>query len=70
MTDDSLNSVNDFTFTEQNARFTVVCKECEKPRLIYGKSKFAERHEKMQLDPILSEFAHSCGSPITIPEQV
>jgi hypothetical protein len=56
-----------YTFTAQNARFTVACKECERPRLIYGKSMLTERH-KVQLALLLSNYEFTCGSPITPPD--
>lgn len=66
VSDDEALNCDSFTFTGQNARFTVICKECEKPRLIYGKSKLNER-QKVQLALLLSEYEYSCGSPITTP---
>ena len=53
-------------FTAQNARYTTTCTECEKPRLIYGKSKLTERQE-VQLAILLSDFEYTCGSPVTPP---
>ena len=55
------------TFTAQNAMFTVACKECEKRRLIYGKSKLTGRH-KVQLALLLLNYEFTCGFPITPPD--
>ena len=52
--------------TTQNARSTVTCTECRKPRVLYSKFKLTER-QKVSLAIILSEFEYSCGAPITPP---
>ncbi|KAK3109149.1 hypothetical protein FSP39_023972 [Pinctada imbricata] len=54
-------------FTGQNARYTVTCNECEKPRIIYSKSKLTER-QKVQLALLMSEYEYTCGSPLTPPD--
>ena len=50
-------------FTAQNARATVLCIECRKPRVIYSKQKLSERHN-MTVTLALSEFDYSCGAPL------
>lgn len=44
-----------------------MCIECDKPRLIYGKSKLTER-QKVQLALLLSSYDFTCGSPLTPPQ--
>lgn len=46
-------------FTAQNARYTTMCIECDKPRFIYGKSKLTER-QKVQLALLLSSYDFTC----------
>ena len=55
------------TFTGQNARLTVECKECKKPRVIYSKVKLTDRY-KLQIAILCSEYDYTCGSPLTPPE--
>lgn len=44
-----------------------MCIECDKLRLIYGKSKLTER-QKVQLALLLSSYDFTCGSPLTPPQ--
>ncbi|XP_052781350.1 uncharacterized protein LOC128217930 [Mya arenaria] len=54
-------------YTAQNARTSIECVECNKPRLVYSKSRLNER-TKLQLALALSEGDYTCGSPLTTPE--
>lgn len=54
-------------FTAQNVRYTTMCIECNKPGLIYGKSKVTER-QKVQLALLLSNYDFTCGSSLTPPQ--
>ena len=53
-------------YTAQNARMIINCIECQKPRVIYSKSKLTER-QAMQCALMLSEYDYSCGSPVCPP---
>lgn len=55
-------------FTAQNVRYTTMCIECNKPGLIYGKSKVTDR-QKVQLALLLSNYDFTCGSSLTPPQQ-
>lgn len=50
-------------YTAQNARYTVECCECRKPRVIYSKNKLTER-QIMKLAVSLSEADYCCGDHI------
>ncbi|WAQ96968.1 hypothetical protein MAR_029658 [Mya arenaria] len=62
----SKTDVDASIFTAQNARYSVECVECTKPRVLYAKSKLTER-QQMQLITLLSEDEYTCGSFITVP---
>ena len=44
----------------QNARAVITCVECEKPRVIYGKTKLNARQELL-IAKTLSTYEYSCG---------
>lgn len=50
-------------YTAQNARYTVECCECRKPRVIYSKNKQTER-QIMKLAVSISEADYCCGDHI------
>lgn len=56
----------DVLFTAQNARSTVVCVECSKPRVIYSKLKLSSR-QQLQLAELIRDFIYTCGAPLTPP---
>ena len=53
--------------TAQNARSTVECVECRKPRVLYSTHKLTER-QQTTLVLLVSEYEYSCGAPVTTPE--
>lgn len=53
-------------YTAQNARATIACTECSKPRVVYGKQKMSQRQQVL-LASLMSEFEYTCGSPLTSP---
>ena len=50
----------------QNARGSVVCIDCEKPRVIYSRHKLTDR-QQMTLALSMSEYDFTCGSAILPP---
>ena len=54
-------------YTAQNARMVVNSIECQKPRVVYSKSKLTER-QAMQCALMMSEYDYCCGSPICPPK--
>ena len=54
-------------YTAQNAHTVVNCIECQKPRVVYSKSKLTER-QAMQCTLMMSEYDYCCGSPICPPK--
>ncbi len=50
-------------YTAQNARTSVNCIECQKPRVVYSKSKVTER-QTTQCALMMSEYDYTCGAPI------
>ncbi|XP_014676567.1 PREDICTED: uncharacterized protein LOC106816458 [Priapulus caudatus] len=53
-------------YTAQNARATVYCTECRKPRVIYSKQRLSQRH-KLTLTLVMSEYDYTCGAPLLPP---
>ena len=52
-------------YTAQNARYTVECCECRKPRVIYSKNKLTER-QILKLAVSISEADYCCGDHISV----
>ena len=50
----------------QTARATVICTECQKPRVIYSNKKLSSRQEVL-LAVTVSEYEYSCGSKLFPP---
>ena len=63
---DDSNEVKRYSLTAQNARSTVKCVECRKPRVIYSTHKLTER-QKNTLAFLVGEFEYSCGAQVTAP---
>ena len=49
------------SMSAQNARAVITCAECEKPRVIYGKTKLNARQERL-IAKTLSTYEYSCGA--------
>ena len=54
-------------YTAQNARLTVMCHECRKPRVIYSKRSLSES-QKGTLVLAISDFEFTCGAPVLPPK--
>lgn len=50
--------------TGQNARLSVECTECRKPRVIYSKNKLTERQKVITVLHISELYDYSCGFPL------
>ena len=58
---DGSKSKTTISMSAQNARAVINCVECEKPRVIYAKSKLDNR-QRLLLAKNISSFEYSCGS--------
>ena len=52
----------------QNARALIVCVECEKPRVIYAKTKLDVR-QQLLLAKTISNYEYSCGAHLFPPTE-
>jgi hypothetical protein len=53
-------------YTVQNARSTVQCTECNKPRVIYCKQRLSQR-QQLTVTLAISEYDYTCGAPLLPP---
>ena len=56
------------SMSAQNARAVINCVECEKPRVIYAKTKFDNR-QRLLLAKNISSFEYSCGAHLFPPAE-
>lgn len=54
------------SFSTQHARASAVCIECNKPRVVYSRTKLSQRAQ-LSLAVALSEFEYTCGSHLFPP---
>ena len=64
----SSNKETEFSLSSQTARSVVACVECQKPRVVYCKTKLDFRHMVI-LARNISSFEYSCGSELFPPEE-